>query len=359
MSYIGNSPTSVAFLTDQFSGTGSAVAFTLSAAPANPASILVAVSGVLQDPSTYGVSGTTLTFTGAPPSGTGNISVRYLGVPASNITTAAYRTLTEFTATAGQTTFTPASYVAGYLAVYRNGVMLGAADYTATNGTTVVLATACIAGELITTESFYISTVIGAIPATAGAVVSSYIQTSPSLTTPTLASPTINGTYTAGTTLITSGTVNGGAANPLSGGTSVNFTSIPSWVKRITLMFGALTTSGSSNLQVQLGTGATPTYTTSGYVGSAGITTVQLAYTTGYGLSYNISGAITGLLTIDLLDSSTNLWVASGNNSRTGDAGMTQSAGRVALASALTALRITTINGTDTFTAGSVNILYE
>ena len=175
MSYIGNQPTSVAFLTDQFSGTGSQTAFTLSAAPANTASILVAVSGVLQDPTTYSTSGLTLTFSAAPPSGTGNISVRYLGIPASNIATTAYRTLTEFTATAGQTTFSVPSYTAGYINVYRNGAMLGTADFTATNGTTVVLATAATAGDLVATESFYVSSVLNAIPATNGAVTTPYI----------------------------------------------------------------------------------------------------------------------------------------------------------------------------------------
>ena len=175
MSYIGNQPTSVAFLTDQFSGTGSQTAFTLSAAPANTASILVAVSGVLQDPTTYSTSGLTLTFSSAPPSGTANISVRYLGIPASNITTTAYRTVTDFTATAGQTTFTPPSYTAGFINVYRNGARLGAADYTATNGTTVVLATGATAGDLVTTESFFVSSVLNAIPATAGAVTTSYL----------------------------------------------------------------------------------------------------------------------------------------------------------------------------------------
>ena len=175
MSYIGNQPTSVAFLTDQFSGTGSQTAFTLSAAPANTASILVAVSGVLQDPTTYSTSGLTLTFSAAPPSGTGNISVRYLGIPASNITTTAYSTRTDFTATAGQTTFTVPSYTVNFIQVYRNGVLLGSADYTATTGTTVVLATAATAGDLVTTISFYVSSVLGAIPATNGAVTTPYI----------------------------------------------------------------------------------------------------------------------------------------------------------------------------------------
>lgn len=173
--YIGNQPLSVAFLTDQFSGNGSTTAFTLSVAPANTGSILVAVSGVLQDPSTYAVTNTTLTFSAAPPAGTGNISVRYLGIPASGVTTTAYRTVTEFTATAGQTTFSVPSYTVGYISVFRNGVRLGSADYTATSGTSVILASAATAGDLVVTESFYVSSVLNAIPATAGAVNSTYI----------------------------------------------------------------------------------------------------------------------------------------------------------------------------------------
>lgn len=175
MSYIGNSPISTAFLTDTFSGNGSTVAFTMSVAPATTSSVLVAVSGVLQDPSTYSVSGTTLTFSAAPPSGTSNISVRYLGIPASGVTTTAYRTVTEFTATASQTTFSVPSYTVGYVDVYRNGVMLGTADFTATNGTTIVLATGATVGDLIRVESFYVSSVLNAIPGTAGSVGTTYL----------------------------------------------------------------------------------------------------------------------------------------------------------------------------------------
>ena len=175
MSYIGASPTTAAFLTDQFSANGSGTVFTLSTAPANTNSILVAVSGVLQDPSTYSVSGTSLTFSAAPPAGTGNISVRFLGIPASGVTTTAYRTQTEVTATAGQTTFTPPSYTVGFIDVYRNGVLLGSADFTASNGTTVVLAAGATAGDLIETISFSVSSVLNAIPATAGAVNSTYL----------------------------------------------------------------------------------------------------------------------------------------------------------------------------------------
>jgi hypothetical protein len=167
----------------------------MSVAPAGVTNVLVAVSGVLQDPSTYGVVGNTITFSAAPPTGTGNISCRYLGVPVTGVTTTAYRTVTEFTATASQTTFTPPSYTVGFINVYLNGVLLGSADYTATNGTTVVLATGASAGNLVTVESFLVSSVLNAIPNTAGSVSSANIQTSVTLTTPLLGAPT-SGTLT-------------------------------------------------------------------------------------------------------------------------------------------------------------------
>jgi len=196
MSYIGNAPLSAAFLTDTFSGTGSQVAYTMTVAPANTSSIIVAVTGVLQDPSTYSVSGTTLTFSAAPPSGTSNISVRYLGIPASGVTTTAYRTVTDFTATAGQTSFSVPSYTVGYIDVYRNGVRLVSTDFTATTGTTVVLNNACTVGDSVVTESFLVSSVLNAIPATGGSVSDTYIvgmsaskltgtQTIPKATLPT------------------------------------------------------------------------------------------------------------------------------------------------------------------------------
>jgi hypothetical protein len=185
----------------------------------------VAVSGVLQDPSTYSVSGTTLTFSVAPPTGTGNISVRYLGIPATGVTTTAYRTVTEFTATASQTTFTPPSYTVGFLNVYRNGVLLGSADYTASNGTTVVLATGCIVGDLVTTESFLVSSVLNAIPNTTGSISSSNLPAGLTITTPTLTSPAITGTPTVGGQNLTPYTmknrfINGGMAISQRNGTS-------------------------------------------------------------------------------------------------------------------------------------------
>ena len=188
MAYIGNQPISAAFLTDTFSGNGSSTAFTLTVAPANTSSILVAVTGVLQSPDTYSVSGTTLTFSAAPPSGTSNISVRYLGIPASGVTTTAYRTVTNTTATAGQTSFTIPSYTVGYVDVYRNGVYLPTSDYTATTGTTVVLNNAATVGDTITTISFYVSSVLNAIPTTGGTISGNLVITGTE-TVPTITSP--------------------------------------------------------------------------------------------------------------------------------------------------------------------------
>ena len=216
MAFIGNTPISVAFLTDTFSGNGSTTAFTMTVAPANTSSILVAVTGVVQDPSTYSVSGTTLTFSAAPPTGTSNISVRYLGIPASGVTTTAYRTVTNFTATAGQTSFSVPSYTVGYIDVYRNGVRLVSTDFTATTGTTVVLNNACTSGDAVVTESFYVSSVLNAIPATAGSVSDSYIvDVSASKLTGSRTIP--KGTMPAGTVLqVVSAYINSGATSTTS-----------------------------------------------------------------------------------------------------------------------------------------------
>ena len=223
MSYIGNSPTSIAFLTDLFTGTGSLTTFTMSTAPASTSSMLVSITGIVQEPSTYAITGTTLTFSQAPPAGTGNVSVRYLGIPASGIISTAYKTVTEFTATLAQTIFTVPSYTVGYITVYRNGVRLGAADYTASSGTNVILTVAANTGDLVATESFYVSSVLNAIPATAGAVTSAYIldgavgsaeiASGVTLTSPNIAT-IINGAATI-TLPTTSGTL---AYSNLSGG---------------------------------------------------------------------------------------------------------------------------------------------
>ena len=62
------------------------------------------------------------------------------------------------------------------------------------------------------------------------------------------------------------GVLTSGTAVASTSGTSITFSSIPSWAKRVTVMFNGVSTSGSSNIQVQLGAGST---TTSGYTGGS------------------------------------------------------------------------------------------
>ena len=87
MPYLGNEP-AVAYTSttkDSFSGDGSTTAFTMSKS-ANVNAVRVVVENVIQDPTVaYTCSGTTLTFTSAPPSGTNNVYVVHLGPPAATV----------------------------------------------------------------------------------------------------------------------------------------------------------------------------------------------------------------------------------------------------------------------------------
>ena len=104
-----------------FSGNGSTTAFTLNTNPANSASLLVAINGIVQDPANYTVSGNTLTFTTAPATGTNNISTRTLGVPATTAVSSFSAGTTGFSPT---TAATGAVTLSGILAVTNGGTGL-------------------------------------------------------------------------------------------------------------------------------------------------------------------------------------------------------------------------------------------
>jgi hypothetical protein len=100
--------------------------------------------------------------------------VLYLGLPVIGVSSpgnTAYFSSTSFTATASQTTFTPSgSYQVGFINVIRNGSQLAPADYTATNGTTVVLNNACTAGDIVVIEVYTLTSISNALPLTGGTV---------------------------------------------------------------------------------------------------------------------------------------------------------------------------------------------
>lgn len=147
-------------------------------------------------------------------------------------------------------------------------------------------------------------------------------------------------------------------------GTSHDFTSIPSWVKRITLMFNGVSTNGTSLPIVQIGDSGGIEATS--YNGAAsGITSAVATenHSTGFKLSVagiaSASNIFTGQLTLSLMDSSTNTWAISGSLGLTSSASSVLVSGTKALSAALDRVRLTTVNGTDAFDAGSFNIYYE
>jgi hypothetical protein len=142
-----------------------------------------------------------------------------------------------------------------------------------------------------------------------------------------------------------------GTAVASTSGTAIDFTGIPSWAKRVTVMFDGVSTNGTSAIIVRLGAGSVQA---TGYTGSIGGT----AYTTGSPIvvpglsSENFRGSTV------ILNVTSNSWVATGLAS-TNAPSLTTAASSVTLSGTLDRVRITTVNGTDTFDLGTINISYE
>jgi hypothetical protein len=302
-----------------------------------------------------------------------------------------------------------------------NGVLLNSTDYTASSGTSIVLATAASLNDIVEVIALYVTfaggtgtvnsgtsgqltyyaatgttvsgtaagtgvvTALGVNTGSAGAfVVNGGALGTPSSGTLTSATglplttgvtgllPFANGGLAASVSPTTAGnvvfTTDGtnwssaakiarGTAVATTSGTSIDFTSIPSWVKRITVMFNGVSTSGSSYKLIQIGSGS---ILTTGYLATGsfvGATANATSSTSGFLVASNSSTEfISGLMV--LANISGNIWVASYDvkiaTNYTASGG-----GDVTLSGIIDRLRLTTVNGTDTFDAGSINILYE
>lgn len=172
------------------------------------------------------------------------------------------------------------------------------------------------------------------------------------------ASVTINSGAVLG---ITSGT-----AVASTSGTSINFTGIPSWVKRITVMFSGVSWSTISPfLRIQIGSGSVETtgYSTAmTHINSSSTASWQASPTAGFDIAALgiATDTVQGNMVLCLLGS--NIWTCSGivfRASGSGTQSVNQFAGTKTTSGALDRVRITTSNGTDTFDAGTVNIMYE
>jgi len=334
----------------------------------------------IQQPATQlaGSSSGVVTLTGAANAGTwtmtlptsGGTNGYVLGTDGTGITnwvaqtgggSGGSYTRTTITATAGQTSFT-ASYTVNYVQVYVNGVLLNSADYTASTGTTVVLAAAAAAGDIVDVVAFTVGSITGSVTITGTPSSGQLAAWTGATSIQGIAAPATAGNVvfsTDGSTWSSTQKIVQGTSQATTSGTSIDFTGIPSWAKRITVMFQNVSLSGVANILLQIGTGGSPT--TTGYIsGTSSIGTVATSASSTSGVPIYLAyaaGAISGSIVFTNLSSNT--WTASGVFGYNGATGTATSGGSVSLSGVLNIVRITTTNGTDTFDAGSVNILYE
>ena len=174
-----------------------------------------------------------------------------------------------------------------------------------------------------------------------------------------------NYTRAAGTALVSSGgnQIMSLAAVVSASGTSVDFTGIPSWAKKITLQFAGLSTNGSSIICLRLGTSGG--FDASGYNGSvysaASSAGLSELFTTGLALHRTGMGSASvvrnGIATFTLIGS--NQWAGVQQNGHHDTAVMNSAGCARQLSGVLDRIRLTTVNGTDTFDTGTVSILIE
>lgn len=152
-----------------------------------------------------------------------------------------------------------------------------------------------------------------------------------------------------------------GTAVASTSGTSIDFTGIPSWVKRITVVLSGVSTSGSSLLLVRVGTSGGIVSTGYDSTANAGVSAGQYQnITNAFCITYNAGATSKFKGAIVLTNISGNTWVQTGTTSDSVvNLVTTNSSGDVTLSGTLDRVRITTVNGTDTFDAGTINILYE
>jgi len=197
-------------------------------------------------------------------------------------------------------------------------------------------------GSVTLQEPAVAGTTVLTLPATSGNVV---VDSA----TQTLTNKTIEG-----------GTVISGTAVASTSGTSIDFTSIPSWVKRLTVMFNGVSLNGSANIFIQLGTSGGVVST--GYISTSNI----LNNSSGSSGSSSTSGffvfdgdasyVLHGTCVITLVSSNS---FVSTHSYRVSTTQIILGSGSISLGGTLDRVRITTSNGTDTFDAGTINILYE
>lgn len=389
--------------TNTFTGNGATTAFTLTQIPASKDNTQLYIDGVYQPKSGYSVNGAILTITPAPASGS-DIEVS-IGVPSDtnivtvadgSISTAKLANLSVATAKVADSAITNLKIADGSISTTKvvdssiatakiaNSAVtnakiaqlsvtsdkiaddsvstskLAALSVVADKIANSAISTAKIADNAITTakisdlsitaakipdgtivEAKIASNAIATAKIADSAVTTSKIATA-AITTDKIAQP-----YTLGT------------AQATTSGTSIDFTGIPSWAKRITVLFSGFSTNGTSLPIIQVGAGS---ITTSGYLGAASrhrVDSTNANFTDGFGLTGTIAATsvIHGIMTINKITGNT--WVASFSGGASDDTHAYSGGGSIVLSGSLNRIRLTTQGGVNTFDAGSINISYE
>jgi hypothetical protein len=143
-------------------------------------------------------------------------------------------------------------------------------------------------------------------------------------------------------------------------GTSIDFTGIPSWAKRITVMMNGISGSGSSSPMIQLGdSGGIENSGYAGSIGYSGVSSGASAFSSGFLFNTGVAAHTVTSGVATLLNVSGNVWVYAISAAYADTAYSLSGGGSKTLSATLDRIRLTTVNGTDTFDAGSVNIMYE
>lgn len=148
-----------------------------------------------------------------------------------------------------------------------------------------------------------------------------------------------------------------GTAVASTSGTSIDFTGIPSWAKRITVMFNGVSTNGSSLYLIQIGDSGG--VETSSYVSGAFDNSTSNNSAAGFLITSQNINTANWCGSIVLTQLSGNIWTSSGAISTNVGGYLASSGGAKTLSDVLDRVRITTVNGTDAYDAGSINIMYE
>ena len=340
------------------------------------------ITGVTTTSTTFAVFNTTATTINAFGAASVALNMGHASGTATLLGTWSFSGTVNATSPAFTTSFTTASTTFTALAGATTLLTIGGTGATASVAIPGTLDSSSIstgslrtAGGLGVTKALW----VGGLANIAGAITAQSTVNKVTITAPA-ASATL--TLADGSSLVTSGAnsitlTSTGATNvtlPTSGtlriltlateqastsGTSIDFTSIPSGVRHITIMFVGVSTSGTSNFLIQIGdAGGIEAATYTSVASTDGGT--RVTSTAGLIVSSSIAAAAThtGKIVLDLENSAAFTWVSQGLLADSSPV-MNMSAGSKSLDAELDRLRITMVNGSDTFDAGAINILYE